>query len=84
MIHSPGYLPLHPHFRAIIKVTFETPVKRPDQPAGFSTVHEASPPALGALGSREREVLSVLRLLGSATVQQVANASIPASPTPLS
>jgi predicted transcriptional regulator len=31
-----------------------------------------APPPLGTLGRREREVLSVLRQLGSATVQQVA------------
>lgn len=42
----------------------------PSPPADSRT--ENGLPALAALGRREREVLSVLRQLGSATVQQVA------------
>jgi predicted transcriptional regulator len=45
---------------------------RPELPTGPHTANGASPPALAVLGRREREVLSVLRQLGSATVQQVA------------
>lgn len=37
------------------------------------TENDPALPALAALGSREREVLSVLRDMGSATVQQVAD-----------
>lgn len=45
---------------------------RPERPEGHGKASGTSPAALGVIGRREREVLSVLRQLGSATVQQVA------------
>ncbi len=44
----------------------------PEPPAGPNGENVSSLPPLRVLGRREREVLSVLRQLGSATVQQVA------------
>ena len=43
----------------------------PVPPAAPNSENVSSPQPLGALGRREREVLSVLRQLGHATVQQV-------------
>ncbi len=58
----------------MIEVTFEMlRMTRPDAAAGPGAENTSSSPALGILGRREREVLSVLRQLGSATVQQVAD-----------
>jgi predicted transcriptional regulator len=47
-------------------------MKRPERPSGHGMTNTSSPATLGIIGRREREVLSVLRQLGSATVQQVA------------
>jgi predicted transcriptional regulator len=48
-------------------------MSRPGSPAAPNGENAPSLPPLGVLGRREREVLSILRQLGCATVQQVAD-----------
>jgi predicted transcriptional regulator len=68
-----AHSPAPARFGDMIEVTPERfAMAEPRDTEGSSEDRTLSPPPLGILGRREREVLSVLRELGSGTVQQVA------------